>query len=106
MTNLNGALSNGTINDVDGTLNIGVSQTLASLTIGAGGVVTLAASAPGALPEFAALPDGAAFGVESGELGAAPVGSVQAVPEPGALSLLAAGVLGLFGGRRRRAVTQ
>jgi hypothetical protein len=102
VTALNTALGTGASTVIaNAATNFNVSQKLASLTIGPAGVVTLTATAPGALPEFGGLADGAAFGVEDSAPGVAAAGPVQAVPEPGALSLLAAGVLGLLGRRRR-----
>ena len=77
-----------------GTLEFGASQTLSSLTIVAGAVVRVAASPGGAAPFH--------DGLASDGLIAGAGGSPQAVPEPGALTLLAAGVLGLLGRRRRR----
>jgi autotransporter-associated beta strand protein len=75
-----------------GTLEFAVSQTLSSLNIGAGGTVVLLpngfGAAPGALDNSQGLPLSPS---------AAPV---QAVPEPGAISLLAVGALSLL--RRRR----
>ena len=69
-------------------LNIGASQTLASLTIGAGGVVTLTSTLPPPAPEFAGddFPGG---------------GAAAPVPEPGSAGLLLGGILTLLGLRRR-----
>jgi hypothetical protein len=67
---------------VNATANFGVSQTLNSLEIGSGGVVTLGAAVPS--PAESVL---------------APV-EVQAVPEPGSVSLLLLGLVGLL--RRSR----
>lgn len=68
--------------------NIFTSQTLASLTIGAGGVVTLANPPPPA-PAFndGTYADGS---------------PLQGVPEPGTAALLAGGIAIIFGARRRR----
>jgi hypothetical protein len=90
--NINADAANSTVT-VDGVTNFGSSQTLATLNIGAGGVATLTAQALGALPDM----NEPQF-MESSALAAGPV---QAVPEPGALSLLAASVLSLLGRRRR-----
>jgi hypothetical protein len=100
-TNLNSVLANATINDNGGKLNINASQTLAALNIGDGGTVVLLAASPGALPEFGADlgGDGAPFATDGGALA---IGPVQAVPEPGSVSLLFAGVLALFGRRRQK----
>jgi hypothetical protein len=89
--NLNGGNAVGATVIVEDTLNIGASQTFDSLTIGAAGVVTLTASAPGAEPGVVAA--GEAFSAG---------GPVQAVPEPGAVGLLAVGILGLLGRRKAR----
>ena len=85
------------INVTGGSLNIGVSQTLPALQIGAGGIVTLGNAAPAPPPEFfaentAPLPDAApAFDLAS-----------AVVPEPGILSLLVPGAL-CVSRRKRRA---
>jgi hypothetical protein len=91
------ALTNGgLVKDGSGNLILTGSQTLTSLTIN-DGVVTL-----GATPA-----PGPAAGVEIGmndpllDNGFGDVTSAEAVPEPGLLSLLAVGVLGLFSRRRR-----
>jgi autotransporter-associated beta strand protein len=81
---------NSTIN-ANATTNIGASRTLTALNIGAGARVTLGAPAPAAWEELALADLG---------LGG---GGVQAVPEPGAVSLLLLGALVLIGRRRRRA---
>ena len=79
--------------------NISVSQTLTSLTIAAGGTVVLGpAPAPG---EGEAFVDGLGGDAGALVLGDASAASVEAVPEPGALGLFAAGVLGLLSHRRR-----
>lgn len=72
----------------DAAVNFTASQTLASLDIGDGGVVTL-----GALP----APAPAAFDAAAGDLTGA---SVQAVPEPGSAMLLLGGIATLLGLRR------
>ncbi|MEO7319939.1 MAG: autotransporter-associated beta strand repeat-containing protein, partial [Chthoniobacteraceae bacterium] len=82
-----------------GTLEFDASQTLSSLTIGDGAVVRLGPSPGGAAP----LNDGlVSAGLITDDPFAEAGASPQAVPEPGALTLLAAGVLGLLGRRRRR----
>ncbi|MEO7319033.1 MAG: autotransporter-associated beta strand repeat-containing protein [Chthoniobacteraceae bacterium] len=82
-TNLKSALGTGaSIVNANATTNFGVSQTLAELNIGDGAVVTLDSALMSPSPALAE--------------------SVQAVPEPGALALLLAGALGLFGRRRTR----
>ncbi len=76
-------------------LNIGVNQTLASLVIDDGGVVTLGALAPALAPAlFAEDLGGASAGLAWG--------GAQAVPEPGSAALLLGGMLALFGIRQRR----
>jgi hypothetical protein len=104
-TDLGSALGTGTSTiNANAATNLGVSQTLAALNIGAGGIVTL-----GALP-LAPLPDGEQSGVGNDPLGLnEDTGSdlagtaVQAVPEPGTFSLLCLGLLGML--RRRRQKT-
>ena len=68
--------------------NFSVSQSLASLTIGDGAVVTLT----DALPPAPAFDEGAAIGA----------GQLQGVPEPGSAALLIGGMFTLLGMRRRR----
>jgi autotransporter-associated beta strand protein len=113
-TELDSTLANATINDNGGTLVINadatdstvnvnsnttyftVSQKLTALTISATGhaIVTTTPPAP-------AGPETAFGGVGGDDVAAAAVAQgVQAVPEPGALSLLLLGALGLFGRRR------
>ena len=90
-TNLNKALGTGGSSIFsNGKTNIAVEQTLASLDIADGGVVTLGAPFSAAAPEFA----------ENAEVGFAE-GGAQAVPEPGSASLLILGALGLIGRRKR-----
>ena len=93
-TNLKSALGTGssTLN-ANAVVNIGTSQNLAALNIGAGAVVTLnsalAAPTPGAT--FDAQFDADAVG-----------SSVQAVPEPGSAALLLGGMLALVAATPRR----
>lgn len=99
-TTVNSALGTGTavtVNDTGGgaptALKFGsVSQTLASLTIGAGATVTFT-SGPAS---FSAGTSGKAAGYGSEPL------SGGLVPEPGTTGLLLAGALGLLAGRSRR----
>ncbi len=84
--------------------NISVDQTLASLTIGNGAVVTLGAPlppAPGGAGEIAGLVFDLSGGAASvgGDLAGAPI---QGVPEPGSAALIFGGMLTLLGLRRRR----
>ncbi len=96
-TDLHTALGTGTstisVTPSTGTaaLDIFVSQTLASLTIGNGGVVTITAPPPPA--EFAP-----GFEVPGSDF----TGSAVAVPEPGAGILLLGGLTSLLGLHRRR----
>ncbi|HZJ13493.1 MAG TPA: autotransporter-associated beta strand repeat-containing protein, partial [Chthoniobacteraceae bacterium] len=83
--NINADATNSTIHANDGTVRLTVNQTLAGLDIGADGVVVLGALVPA--PE--ATLDAPALVADS----------VQAVPEPGTLGLLAFGALALL--RRR-----
>ena len=86
VTNLYTALGTGTSTiTANATLNIYVSQTLASLDIGAGTEVTFGDGLP-----FTSLPP-AKFGP----------GAVGVVPEPGSLGLLVVGALGFISRRRR-----
>ena len=93
--NVNADISNSIVNANDGTVNISVSQTLAELNIRATGVVVLTAAGPAP-----AAADMHAVEMDAPELNAA-AESVQAVPEPGSVSLLLCGVLGLFARRRK-----
>ncbi len=108
-TTLNSSLSNATITDAAGailnvnanasgsTVNVSgntvftVSQNLAALNIGTGGVVTVGLPAQADAPEM--------FTASDALLDAAG-NTVQAVPEPGSLVLIALGALGLLGRRR------
>ena len=77
-TNLNGSFTGGTATvNANATTNIGASQTLSALNIGSGTTVTFTQSP-------------AAFG-----------GGSAVVPEPGSLSLLVLGALGVLARRRR-----
>ena len=96
MVNLNSPLGTGgsslDVSPTAGTaeVNVATSQILSALNIGDGGVVTL-----GSINLAAAeAGDAAAPGLTAPD-------AVQAVPEPGALSLLAGGVLSLLARRRR-----
>ena len=76
-TNLETTLGTGfSILNANATTNLGVSQTLEELNIGDGATVTLGAAAP------------------------APLAAI-AVPEPGSLALVFAGMLGMFARRKR-----
>jgi hypothetical protein len=84
---LSAALGTGTSHlsvGADASVDIYVSQTLATLTIGAGSVVTLVSSV--------------------GEGGLADFGGAAAVPEPGALGLLLCAGLGYLSTRRARRI--
>ena len=94
--NLNANATNANVT-VTSTTRVGATQTLASLDIGVDGEVTIV-SLPPAAADF-----GESFGPDFGGGASAATQSVQAVPEPGTLGLLATGVLGLLGCRRRKA---
>ena len=99
-TNVNGS-SPGAAVTANATVNFGVDQTLADLTIGPGGVVSLGTPAPDALAGIA--------GGDGSELGggfAQPEGILAesvaaAVPEPCGAALLFGGLATLLGLRRR-----
>ena len=104
-----GALGTGGIdvNANGGTTRFTVSETLESLSIGAGAVVTLDSAAPASLEEIAVgelsqtLPLFDEPGIFAGESARLAGDSPQAVPEPGALGLLVLGATLLFTPRRR-----
>ena len=99
---LNANATNSTVT-VTGTTNVGANQTLAALNIGSGGVVTIVPAAPAA-PEFGDFTDAGnepALADAFGSGASAALQPVAAVPEPGAFSLLATGILGLLARRRR-----
>jgi len=84
-TNVNGSFTGGTTTvNAHATTNFNASQTLAALNIGAGALVTL-----GAQP----TPFAAGRVIDGGS------GNSAVVPEPGILTLLVAGALGLLGFR-------
>ena len=97
ITNAAGALLNvkadatGSTVNVNGNTAFTVSQTLAALNIGAGGVATVG------LPALAEAPD---LPAPAGDFVESIASPVQPVPEPGALGLLALGAMGLLGRRR------
>jgi autotransporter-associated beta strand protein len=93
-TNVTGSFTTGaSIVNVDARLNFSASQTLSDLNIGAGATVTLTASPS---PE-----EGFALANEMSAQGASPASQITAVPEPGALGMLAFGALGILARRRR-----
>ena len=77
--------------------NISVDQTLSSVTIGNGAVVTLGAPLPPAPAASSFIADAATS--IGGDLAGAPM---QGVPEPGSATLIFGGMLTLLGLRRRR----
>ena len=88
ITNVRTALGSGTSTiTANATTNIYVSQTLASLTIGNGAVVTFG--------------DGLPFSTGPGKSAASFGGNPGVVPEPGSIGLLVVGALGLMARRRR-----
>ena len=96
---INGDVLNTALAKARGTLEFDASQTLSSLTIGSGAVVSLAPNGPGAVPVNGFANDEPIDNAVSTGTDA----PVQAIPEPGALSLFAIGVLGLLARRRQRA---
>jgi autotransporter-associated beta strand protein len=90
-THLHGSFTAGTATvNVLATLGIGADQSIGSLNIADGAIVSLDSALAAAPGEFAAA-------------GSAPAASesVQAVPEPGSISLLVLGALGWLGRRQR-----
>ena len=101
-TLLNSAVGAGASTITVGLANVDTtaSQTLAALTIGAGGVFTILEAGPTAGPAADFGPREEVFTTQDpagANSGASPI---QAVPEPGAVSLFAAGLLSLLGRRR------
>jgi hypothetical protein len=98
-THVTGSFTGGTATvNVAATLNFGANQTLAALNIAAGAVVTLDESfqfGPAVAGDDGGMTDGGDLSPLSSQSG------VQAVPEPGSLSLLLLGVLGIAGRRLR-----
>ena len=85
VTNINGSFTNGTSTvNANSTTNFGASQTLGALNIGAGTVVT-----------FGSGP----FAFTGG--GGSKAAASSVVPEPGSISLLLVGALGILNRRRR-----
>ena len=98
-TDIASALGTGTSSIIaNAETNISVDQTLASLTIGNGAVVSLGAPLPPA-PAGAGEVAGFVADFGGGDLAGAPI---QGVPEPGSATLLFGGILTLLGLRRRR----
>ncbi len=92
VTNVGGSFTTGTATvTANANVNFGANQTLGSLIIGDGAVVTLGTP----LPAPVLAMDG--FDAASASF----AGGAQAVPEPGSVSLLVGGMLALFGRRRR-----
>jgi autotransporter-associated beta strand protein len=97
ITNAAGAIlnvnanANGSTVNVAGNTDFSVSQTLAALNIGDGGMVRLGSPAFAAASDASTAPE---------DLFAGAADPVQPVPEPGSFGLLALGVLGLPGRRR------
>ena len=113
-TDLASALGTGTSTlDANAETNISVSQTLAALNMGDGGIVTIGDPLPSALspvgenvsaPSSSAprLPELDDDGFAQAGIGDQPVaGSLQGIPEPATVTLLCGGLLLLFGFRRR-----
>ena len=96
--NLDANADDSIVNANGGTVNIHASQTLSELNIGAAGVVVISA-----LPPAPAADDSGSF--EADHVGSVVSSDVvQAVPEPGSVSLLVLGALGFLLRRRRKDV--
>jgi hypothetical protein len=97
---------------LEGTLDFEASQTLDTLVIDAGAIVTISSLASPPSPAddgglaAASSPDNEHAESAAGAGGGVQAGGVQAVPEPGALSLLTLGLFSLLARRPRANATE